>query len=171
MQLCWRFLISVCWSTAPLVGRGPPERASEQLLRWSGRRDSNPRPQPWQGETGSRLVRWSRYVLVRTSRRPASSADFGGVGPKGCSWDVVKRPQPWKLSTEFSDGSGTARPPHRSPPPSGPDQLVIDAGAGWEPFRRAAADVHRAERVTSVPISASGRVRASRWRMADAGWP
>ena len=27
----------------------PPRRATASHLRWSGRRDSNPRPQPWQG--------------------------------------------------------------------------------------------------------------------------
>jgi hypothetical protein len=60
-------LISVCSARAcasPLLGSGLRLLISESY--WSGRRDSNPRPQPWQGCTRYAEL---RFTLVRR-RRP-----------------------------------------------------------------------------------------------------
>ena len=59
----------------PKTARDPPKRASDQDFPWSGRRDSNPRPSPWQGRGARRRSRLAsleqarRRRLVRPLRR------------------------------------------------------------------------------------------------------
>jgi hypothetical protein len=90
---------------------------------WSGRRDSNPRPSPWQGDanfrwrplqplesrTGGRVFRWSRWNRwsplhwsSRWSSRPPTTAgrDVAGSSSHRYRW-IRRAPDPGRRRREF----------------------------------------------------------------------
>ena len=60
-----------CWQRARRPGRnsGPSQRASDLRFCWSGRRDSNPRPSPWQ------VIRWTHEALSRAHSATRRSSE------------------------------------------------------------------------------------------------
>ena len=88
-----------------LIGIDKPPRAGATVREWSGRRDSNPRPQPWQGcalpLSYTRIRLGSRYFPVLSilqkslafatgDRRPIAASDRYIIPPS----DASPRPDP-----------------------------------------------------------------------------
>ena len=86
-----------------------PEKAPDQELYWSGRRDSNPRPQPWQGyeadfSTSPFRQKW-RLTCTFTSGR---SRPFPGVFESPADFPRTERPFSSGPSPWTSDRSSRA---------------------------------------------------------------
>jgi hypothetical protein len=67
----------------PDASRRPPERAPDLRFLGSGRRDSNPRPQPWQGCALPTEPRPRCLYRLAPSRAPAPGVTRGPSGLRG----------------------------------------------------------------------------------------
>jgi hypothetical protein len=69
-----------------------PERATDEGRCWSGRRDSNPRPSPWQGVHDGAADQHTRVFsqVSPTIRLTAGDREYPDL-PVSCGGDVVER--------------------------------------------------------------------------------
>src|SRR6266511_2250164 len=129
------------WAThgqVPALRPGPPrETAGGRAASWSGRRDSNPRPPPWQGGA------------LPTEPRPRVPGRTGPIESRGCRRGLQPTAREATAGAEPSSRTEPGGEPAEPPAPLLPAQVVLPL-----PHHRPGSLLRRGARLLHGPLVA-----------------